>query len=76
MSWDNQRFEHVKHVCTSDIKSGHKRPSDYMGDYKRMVELDDFEACKAITEVLEMFGYKTADTHRHIRTLNIIRKRV
>ena len=41
-----------------------------MQEYKRRIVADDFEAAKAITEVLKPLNYDTADTHPHIKQLN------
>jgi hypothetical protein len=69
--WNQTRYEEVKRKCSADIKSGLKDPCDYMQEYKKMVDKEDYEACKAITEVLEPLNFFTADTHKHIRSLNM-----
>lgn len=67
--WDNKRYEEIKQKCQSDISSQIKNPYDYMMIYKDMIAKEDYEAAKAITEVLEPMKYYTADTHNHIRSL-------
>ena len=70
MAWNQRRYEEMKRKCAEDIRNGIKKPYDYMQEYKKMVIADDYEACKAITEVLEPLNYFTADTHAHIPRLN------
>jgi len=68
--WNNKRYEEVKAKCKFDIENKRKTPYDYMLEYKRMVTIEDYEACKAITEILMPLNYDTADTHAHIASLN------
>lgn len=68
--WNKKRYQEVKDQCQLDIESKIKTPYDYMLEYKKMVVIDDYEACKAITEVLKPLNYDTADTHNHIPRLN------
>jgi len=70
MAWNEKHYQDYKRKCENDIKSGIRKPYDYMQEYKKMVAIEDYEACKAITEVLEPLQYFTADTHRHIPSLN------
>lgn len=70
MAWNNYRYEQVKSMCQENITRGWKTCADYMLEYKAMVKKEDYEACKAITEVLDTYGYKTADTHKTIPSLN------
>jgi hypothetical protein len=67
--WNKERYDQVKTKCSCDLKSGFKQPHDYMHEYKKMVEKEDYEACKAITEILEPLNFFTADTHQHIKSL-------
>jgi len=71
MPWDNVRYEVCKQNVIAAIKNKSKTPYDYMQAYKKAVEQDDFELCKAITEVLAPLNYFTADTHAHIPLLNM-----
>ena len=59
----------MKLQCQTDIARKTKTPYDYMMEYKKMIGKEDYEAAKAITEVLEPFKYYTADTHNHIPSL-------
>lgn len=68
--WNQKRYEEVKAKCKADITSKCKSPYDYMFEYKKMVEIEDYEACKAITEVLSPLNYKTEDAHVYIASLN------
>ena len=70
MAWNEKHYKDYKRKVEDDINSGIKKPYDYMQEYKRKVETEDYEACKAITEVLEPLHYYTADTHNHIPCLN------
>lgn len=70
MSWNEQRYLDVKRKCANDIANGHKKAQDYMMQYKKMIIQEDYEAAKAITEVLKPLNYDTADTHQHIKELN------
>ena len=54
----------------SDIKDKIRSPYDYMIEYKRMIEVENYEACKAIAEVLKTLNYDVIDTHPHIPSLN------
>ena len=67
--WNKKRYEEVKEKCKSEIKNGIKKPYDYMIEYKEMIRIEDYEACKAITEILKPFNYHTEDTHSHILSL-------
>ena len=68
--WNEKRYQEVKKQCQKDIDSGHKKPYCYMNEYKQMIKIEDYEAAKAITEVLKPLNYDTADTHMHIPSLN------
>lgn len=67
--WNNDRYQEVKAKAKHDIEAGNMKPYDYMQKYKRMIEKDDFEGAKAVTEVLKPMNYDTADTHGHIKCL-------
>jgi hypothetical protein len=69
--WNKKRYEEVKERCEFDLRNKRKKPYDYMIEYKNMVMSEDYEACKAITEVLKPLNYNTADTHSHIPCLNL-----
>ncbi len=68
--WDTKKYEKEKAKCKSNIDSKRKSPYDYMLIYKEMVEVENYEACKAITEILKPLNYETIDTHAHIPSLN------
>jgi len=68
--WNTQKYEEEKAKCESDINSKRKTPYDYMIIYKEMVKIENYEACKAITELIKPLNYDTADTHAHIPSLN------
>lgn len=70
MAWDKKRYENVKKKCSDDILYGTKNAYIYMQEYVRMVTIEDYEACKAIAEVLLPVGYNVADTHDSIPRLN------
>lgn len=69
--WNEKRYNEIKLKCENDLKSRIKSPFDYMMEYKKMIINNDYEAAKAITEVLKPLHYETSDTHQHIRELNI-----
>lgn len=73
--WNNERYLEVKTKCRTDIERGIKKPYDYMMIYKEMIEEEDYEAAKGITEVLRVMNYDTKDTHDHIKSLNTNRTR-
>ena len=70
MPWNEKRYNEQLSIIADDINSGRKKPYDYMLEYKKAVNTDDFERCKAITEILKPLNYDTADTHNHIEKLN------
>lgn len=67
--WNEERYQQTKKKCSDEINSGKKEPHDYMHTYKKMIECEDYESAKAITEVLEPLNYFTKDTHKHIKAL-------
>jgi hypothetical protein len=67
--WNQTKFEDDKRSFEIKLRNKSVTPYDLMQEYKRRVVLDDFEACKAITEVLKPLNYDTADTHTHIHQL-------
>ena len=67
--WNTKKYEQAKSKCKSDIDSKLKSPYDYMLIYKEMVHNEDYESCKAITEILKPLNYNTLDTHSHIASL-------
>ena len=71
MPWNEKRYLEQLEIVSNNIKNGTKKPYDYMIEYKKAVNEDDFEKCKAITEVLKPLNYDTSDTHSHIEKLNI-----
>ncbi len=74
MSWNEARYATVKAQCKADIAAKRKTAYDYMQEYKKMIRKEDYEAAKAITEVLEPMNYDTADTHMHIRSIQPAKK--
>ena len=70
MAWDKTRYEEVKRQCQTDIAGVKKTAYCYMKQYELMIEQEDYEAAKAITEILLPLGFDTAQTHSHIKTLN------
>lgn len=70
MSWNKKRYEQVKTQCREDISNSRQTATYYMKVYKRMIDIEDYEAAKAITETLKPLGYHTSDTHPHIESLN------
>mgnify|MGYP003437863513 CR=1 FL=1 len=70
MSFNNERYALLKTKVKLDIDLKVRVPYDFMILYERSVVNEDYEYCKAITEVLALFGYNTADTHKHIKSLN------
>ena len=69
MSWNQERYESMKTQCKGDISNKRKSAQDYMMLFKKMIVAEDYEAAKAITEVLHPLGYYTHDTHQHIEGL-------
>ena len=70
MAWNEQRYLNMKKKCARDISTGNKRAIDYMDHYKKMINIENYESAKAITEVLKPLNYFTEDTHDHIQRLN------
>jgi len=68
--WNTEKYQKEKVKCKADIDSKRKSPYDYMIIYKEMVKTENYESCKAITEILKPLNYDTADTHNHIPSLN------
>ena len=71
MVWDQERYESIVNTCRNDISSGCRTPQAYMKEYKILIINEDFEAAAAVTDVLRPLNYDTADTHRHIKQLEI-----
>lgn len=69
--WDKERYLEAKTKYQSDIDNKIKKPYDLMLQYKRMIKIENYEAAKAITEVLKPLNYDTADTHIHIPELQL-----
>ena len=67
--WDEKKYRALKLSVQREIDLNKKSPYDFMQEYKRAVVDDEFEYCKAITEVLRPLNYHTADTHPHIQQL-------
>lgn len=70
MGFDTAKYDKAKNNVQYDLAKELKTPYDYMQEYKRCINREDYETAKAITEVLEPLKYFTADTHRHISSLN------
>ncbi len=70
--WNQNHYNNVRDQCIYNIKNHLNTPFDYMMEYKRMIIKEDYEAAKAITEVLLSLTprYNTTDTHQHIKILN------
>jgi hypothetical protein len=69
--WNEKRYNEVKSKVEHDLKYKVKSPFDYMMEYKKMIVAEDYEAAKAITEVLKSLNYETSDTHEHIKELSL-----
>lgn len=69
MAWDKQHYEEVKRQVEQNIACGKKTAYCYMKEYELMIEKEDYEGAKAITEILLPLGYDTAQTHNHIKRL-------
>ena len=70
MSWNEKKYQEYKAKVNSDIQLGLKSNYDYMEKYKEMVVSENYEACKAMTEVLAENDVHTAETHKYIPSLN------
>ena len=70
MPWSPKRYRAAKKIVETDVAKSKDDLGYYMGRYKEMIEIENFEAAKAITDVLEPFNYYTKDTHQHIKKLN------
>ena len=69
--WNEIRYNEMKYQCQTDIAKNTKTPYEYMLVYEEMIRKEDYEAAKAITEVLKPLNYHTADTHNRIPSLNV-----
>jgi len=38
MAWDDERYQRVRRKCKDDLENRYKTPSDYMLEYKIMIE--------------------------------------
>lgn len=74
MPWNKDRYQRVKADCEWNTSKGFKSPQFYMNEYMDMIKKDDFEAAKAIAEVLLPLGFDVATTHDSIRVLNVVHK--
>ncbi len=70
MGWNQKHYENVKKDCVINISTGNKSAYCYMKEYETMIDKEDYEAAKAITEVLLPLGYNTLETHSHIKSLH------
>lgn len=64
--WNEDRYNKVRKQCQEDIDNKIKTPYEYMIQYETMIKIEDYEAAKAITEVLAPLNYKTIDCHNRI----------
>jgi hypothetical protein len=69
MAWNKQHYEEVKRQVEQNIACGKKTAYCYMKEYEQMIEKEDYEGAKAITEILLPLGYDTAQTHNQINRL-------
>lgn len=69
MSWNKEHYEAIKAEVEHNLKTQKKTPYDYMVEYQNAVREEDYERCKALTEVLEEYNYKTVETHKYIREI-------
>lgn len=69
--WNENRYLEAKKKCQVAIDDKIKKPYDYMVEYKKAIKIEDYEIAKAITEVLKPLNYDTADTHNHIKELQL-----
>ncbi len=74
MPWNKDRYQRVKEDVAFNTSRGNKSPQFYMNEYMDMIKKDDFEAAKAIAEVLLPLGFDVATTHDNIRVLNVVHK--
>lgn len=68
--WNNIHYEKVKKECQDNIATGKRTSYCYMKEYEKMIEKEDYEGAKAVTEVLLPLGFDTSQTHSHIKSLN------
>ena len=68
--WDKDKYLRAKDSCLYNIKNGVYSKSQYMEKYIKAIEEENYEMAKAITDVLANFGMQTANTHKHIKSLN------
>ena len=68
--WNEKRYQEMLEYASEQIQTKRRKPFDFMMIYKDMIEKDDFEAAKAIDEVLRPLNYFVEDTHKHIKCLN------
>lgn len=69
MSFDNDKYHKHLIAVKNSIDSKSRTAFDYMHIYKKCISDEDYEQAKAITEILKPLGYHTADTHKHIKSL-------
>lgn len=69
MPFNNKRYNRLKKICEDDLAMEFKTAKEYMQIYKDAIIGQDYEAAKAIAEILEPLGYHVTDTHRHIEGL-------
>lgn len=57
MPFDKIRYLEVKHKILDNIESGRKNYYCYIKEYELAILREDYEAAKAITEILQPLGY-------------------
>ena len=64
MGWNQKKYERAKEIVEEDIKNDPEDYEFYLVDYGRMIDNENYEAAKAITDVLATIGHKTIETHK------------
>lgn len=62
MSWDEDLYQETKAACEYNLKKGYKSTHFYINEYHHMMRRENYEAAKAITEVLAEQGIETANS--------------
>ena len=68
--WNEKKYNETKLKCEQSLRERTMSLPEWMQEYKLMVIKENYEAAKAITDVLKPFNYETSDTHQHIKELN------
>ena len=67
--WKQHRYMDQYDQIKKSLENGAKKPTEFMQEYKRAIQDEDYERAAAITDALRPLNYYTKDTHKFIDKL-------